>query len=110
MVRPGARAIMKRARELAESSEQQQALPQAHQEVEDTHMQDMIEDLYPRVRNPESNKRDSGYHLEKDELTYAVETPLYDGSTFSVLRTSLELLNLQSTYGWSYTSVDDLLK
>ena len=40
----------------------------------------------------------------------AARTPLYDGGSYSILRTCLELLNLQAIYGWSNASVTSLLK
>ena len=52
-------------------------------------------------------------HLGKEDQTPIHEwahTPLYDGGSYSILWTCLELLNLQALYGWSNTSVTSLLK
>ena len=46
----------------------------------------------------------------KTPLHKAAKKPLHDGSKYSLLQTCLELLNLQTMYGWSNTSVTSLMK
>ena len=43
-------------------------------------------------------------------LPEKVNTPLYEGCTYSTLGASLKILNLQSMFGWSSASVDALLR
>ena len=48
--------------------------------------------------------------MEQEHLYNASSTPVFEGYTFSILRASLELLNIQIVYGWSNASLDALLK
>ena len=48
-------------------------------------------------------------HTSKEELKRLARLPLYVGARISVLRTCLSILNLQSIFGWSDTSVSKLL-
>lgn len=45
---------------------------------------------------------------EEVELKRLAHLPLYVGARISVLRTCLSILNLQSIFGWSDTSVSKL--
>ena len=86
----------------------------------DAHMEQMIEDLYHRpavTRGTQSRSTHDFVHDESlgggsnaDELDVAARESLYSGASFSVLRASLEILNLQTAYGWSNTSVDSLYR
>ena len=46
---------------------------------------------------------------EQKEMRKLSRLPLYNGAKISVLRASLSILNLQSLFGWSDTSVSKLL-
>lgn len=76
--------------------------PLPHEAVEEEVFDDMVRDLY--VHQGRDNS------MEQDDLFTAASTPLFEGCTFSVLRASLELLNLQTIYGWSNASLNALLK
>ena len=76
-------------------------------QIEDEHMEEMIHDFFGAhvpTNNNENNERD------ETPLQDAAKTPLYEGSQYSILRACLELLNLQTMYGWSNASVTSLLK
>ena len=84
-----------------------------HVEMEDTIMHEMFEDLLFREAQDDVCDDDCARKApaQRDEqgLLDAARKPLYAGSTYSVLRASLELLNLQAMFGWSSASVDALL-
>jgi hypothetical protein len=42
-------------------------------------------------------------------LLQTARTPIYDGASFLVFRVAMEIMNLQTSYGWSNASVDALL-
>ena len=71
--------------------------PLPHEEMEDTIMHQMVEDLLLReaqdVCEDECACEAPAAHTEDSLLTSAC-TPLFDGSTYSILRASLEILNL----------------
>ena len=77
------------------------------EQVEDEAIEEMLADF-------EATKDSQGTtHLGEEDQTpihESARTPLYDGGSYSILRTCLELLNLQALYGWSNTSVTSLLK
>ena len=77
--------------------------------MEDEHMEEMMRDLF-ETHVPSGDEGNS----EKDEphqpLLDAARMPLYEGSQYSILRACLEILNLQTIYGWSNASVTSLLK
>lgn len=75
--------------------------------MEDEHMKEMINDFFG-AHVPDRNSEEIN---EGDEtpLQDAAKTPLYEGSQYSILRACLELLNLQTMYGWSNASVTSLL-
>lgn len=76
--------------------------------MEDEHMEEMINDFFgAQVPNRNSEEINEG---DETPLKDAAKTPLYEGSPYSILRTCLELLNLQTMYGWSNASVTSLLK
>jgi hypothetical protein len=70
----------------------------------------MIEDLHCSARR-QGFGHQAGQSPTSDFSTLldASRTPLYDGASFSILRASMETMNLQTSYGWSNTSVDVLL-
>jgi hypothetical protein len=77
----------------------------------DQQMEEMISDLH-RERDRTSRSHRPGITESTDDLQALLDeakTPLYDGATFSVLRASMEIMNLQTSYGWSNVNVDALL-
>jgi hypothetical protein len=70
-------------------------------------MEDMIEDLHHLAR-----RQGSGCHpiqsptLDCSTILDVARTPLCDGANFSLLWSSMEIMNLQTSYGWSNTSID----
>lgn len=78
---------------------------------EDHHMEDLITDFF---ENREPRTRQAGpmreAEDEEDFLKENAASPLYEGCGYSILRASLEVLNLQTIYGWSNASVDGLLR
>jgi hypothetical protein len=77
----------------------------------DQQMEEMIGDLH-QERDRTSRSRRPGRTESTDDLQALLDeakTPLYVGATFSVLRASMEIMNLQTSYGWSNASVDALL-
>ena len=90
-------------------------LPPHHVEMEDTIMHEMVEDLLLREAQQDDICDDdcaceAAAQRDEQGLLDAARKPLYAGSTYSVLRASLELLNLQAMFGWSSASVDALLR
>ena len=128
MVNPAQRESTRALRERAEAAEERARrahdVPNDHDQMDlendiDAHMEQMIEDLYRPVdmKGGQSRYVHSSFDQESlggrgfdDELDVAAREPLYSGASFSVLRASLEILNLQTSYGWSNTSVDSLLR
>ena len=45
-------------------------------------------------------------HVNFEHLLGAARQPIYDCVTFLLLRASIDIMNLQTTYGWSNASVD----
>ena len=81
--------------------------------VEDDLLHTMVEDLL--AREAAANCGDDcpsgeATEQEQDVLLQHARTPLYEGCTYSTLRASLEILNLQAMFGWSSTNVDSLLR
>jgi hypothetical protein len=73
-------------------------------------MEDMIEDLYrPARRQGSGRQAREGPTSDLSTLLQIARTPIYDGASFSVLRAAMEMMNLQTSYGWSNASVDALL-
>ena len=73
----------------------------------------MVEDLLVREVDDECEDDCAcidAAQKEEDHLLQAASTPLYEGCNYSILRASLEILNLQAMFGWSSTSVDALLR
>ena len=66
---------------------------------------DMVRNLF---RNDRKGMDDND--MEQEHLYNTSSTPVFEGCTFSILRASLELLNIQTVYGWSNASLDALLK
>jgi hypothetical protein len=88
-------------------------LPPHHVEMEDTIMHEMVEDLLLREAQDVCDDDcacDAAAQRDEQGLLDAARKPLCAGSTYSVLRASLELLNLQAMFGWSSASVDALLR
>ena len=84
-----------------------------HVEMEDTIMHEMVEDLLLCEAQDvwdDDCACNTAAQRDEDGLLDAARKPLYAGSTYSVLRASLELLNLQAMFGWSSASVDALLR
>ena len=54
------------------------------------------------------NTRDQTTEREEEVMRNLARFPLYEGAKISVLRASLAMLNLQSIFGWSDTSVSAL--
>ena len=57
-----------------------------------------------------SNAREEQIEPEEEIMRKLAHLPLYEGAKISVLRASLAMLNLQSIFGWSDTSVSALFK
>ena len=55
-------------------------------------------------------KKISGDDIEQEHLYKFASTSVLKGCTFSIVHASLELLNLQIVYEWSYASLNALLK
>ena len=75
-------------------------------------MDDMLDALHDT--DTHNDREDSPRHTEnisneQKEMRRLAHLPLYSGAKVSVLRASLSILNLQSIYGWSDTSVSKLL-
>ena len=90
-------------------------LPPHHVGMKDTIMHEMVEDLLLREAQQDDICDDdcaceAAAQRDEQGLLDAARKPLYAGSTYSVLRASLELLNLQAMFGWSSASVDALLR
>ena len=79
--------------------------PAPHEVVEEEVFDDMVRNLF---RDDHKGMDDND--MEQEHLYNASSTPVFDGWTFSILRASLELLNIQTVYGWSNASLDALLK
>ena len=77
-------------------------------------MHEMVEDLLLReaqdVCDDDCACCEEASQRAEDGLLDAARKPLYAGSTYSILRASWELLNLQAMFGWSSASVDALLR
>ena len=73
------------------------------------HMDEMMRDFFETdvPIGDESNIKGDEPHRS---LLDAAKVPLYEGSQYSILRATLEILNLQTIYGWSSASVTSLLK
>ena len=84
-----------------------------HVEVEDDHLHTMVEDLLAREVENECEPEcacEEAAQKTKDSLLEAAHTALYEGCSYSILRASLEILNIQATFGWSNAGVDALLR
>ena len=79
--------------------------PAPHEVVEEEVFDDMVRNLF---RDDPKGMDDND--MEQEHLYNASSTPVFEGCTFSILRASLELLNIQTVYGWSNASLDALLK
>ena len=119
------REHFKRDREKAEANEGNaraaRSIPSAridhdHEPLaDDAVMDEMVDDLYRRtIRSTDRDAPNIPCNQSTspcpDKVLDAAKSTLYDGSRFSVLRASLELLNLQTCHGWSNASVDALLR
>ena len=81
--------------------------------MEDTILHEMVEDLLLHEAQDVCDDDcacEATTQRAEDGLLDAACKPLYAGSTYSILRASLELLNLQAMFGWSSASVDALLR
>ena len=81
--------------------------------VEEGHLEEMVNDLLAHEEDvpcDDDCQCEEQRETTEDMLLTASRTPLYDGAVYSILCASLELLNLQVKFGWSNTSVDELLK
>jgi hypothetical protein len=78
-------------------------------QIEGDVMEHMIDELYQRWERRTLGNPDDTLDID-DETTYAATTPVCEGSGFSILRFSLEILNIQTFHGWSNASVDNLLQ
>lgn len=83
-----------------------------HVVLEERHLEDMVENIFDNEEEHSDEDCQCQEEAKDDEtlLLDGLRTPLYEGADYSILRASLELLNLQVMYGWSNTSVDALLK
>ena len=84
-----------------------------HFEVENDLLHEMVEDLLAREVDAECEDDCAcidAAQKEEDHLLQAAKSPLYEGCKYSILRASLEILNLQAMFGWSSASVDALLR
>jgi len=88
------------------------AKPIPHSVIEQGHLEEMVHDLlaHEDVACDDDCACEEKMEDTEDMLLKASRTPLYAGADYSILRASLELLNLQVKFGWSNTSVDELLK
>jgi hypothetical protein len=70
----------------------------------------MIEDLH-RPARPQGSGREAteGPTSNFSTLLEKARTPIYDGASFSVLWAAMEIMNLETSFGWSNASVDALL-
>jgi hypothetical protein len=78
---------------------------------ENKQIDEMICDLHQEC-DWTSRSRRPGITESTDDLQALLDeakTPLYVGATFLVLRASIEIMNLQTSCGWSNASVDALL-
>lgn len=85
----------------------------AHVEIEDTMLHEMVEDLLLREAQDvceDDCACEATAQRTEESLLGAARAPLFDGSAYSTLRASLEILNLQAMFGWSSSSVDALLR
>ena len=87
------------AKDVPEDNENEDILEEGVHIV-DEDMNEMMYNFFEEENNEGANT----------PLRKAAKKPLYDGSKYSLLRTCLELLNLQTVYGWSNTSVTSLMK
>ena len=76
--------------------------PAPHEVVEEEVFDDMVRNLFR-----DDHKGMDANDMEQEHLYNASSTPVFDGCTFSILRASLELLNIQTVYGWSNPSLVD---
>ena len=84
-----------------------------HVEVEDDHLHTMVEDLLAREAANECEPEcacEEFAQKTKDSLLEAAHTTFYQGCSYSILRASLEILNIQAIFGWSNAGVDALLR
>ena len=72
-------------------------------------MLDAIHDTDVHVDREDSPRRAKQVSNKQKEMRRLAHLPLYSGAKVSVLRASLYILNLQSIYRWSDTSVSKLL-
>ena len=73
----------------------------------------MVEDLLAREAANECEPEcacEEAAQKTKDSLLEASHTALYEGCSYSILQASLEILNIQATFGWSNAGVDALLR
>ena len=73
-------------------------------------MDEMIEAFYEQSHGNEDDNEEERNDPTISRLWEPASTPLCDGSRASILRTCLEILNLQSIYGWSDASITSLFK
>ena len=76
-----------------------------HEVVEEEVFDDMVQHLF---RNDPKKLNDDD--MEQEHLYTASSTPVFEGCKFSILCASLELINLQTIYGWSNASLNVLFK
>ena len=81
------------------------ALHPTSEVVEEEVFDDMVRNLFR-----DDHKGVDDNDMEQEYLHNASSTPVFEGCTFSILRASLKLLNIQTVYGWSNASLDELLK
>ena len=79
--------------------------PLSHEVVEEEVFDDMV---WHHLKD-DPKKMDDDV-IEQEHLYKASLIPVFEGCTFSILHASLELLNLQTAYGWSNASLNTLLK
>ena len=78
-------------------------------QIEGYVIEHMIDDLYQIRGRRALDNRDDTLDID-NETTFAASTPICGGSGFSILRFSLEILNIQTSHGWRNASVDNLLQ
>ncbi|MCO5561786.1 hypothetical protein L7F22_015410 [Adiantum nelumboides] len=83
---------------------------EAHEDhMEDEHMEEIMRDFF-ETHVPIGDEGNTEGDEPHRPLYDAAKVPLYEGSQYSILRACLEILNLQTIYGWSNASVTSLLK
>lgn len=96
-----------------EAGNREERTDDPHREIEGDRLEEMVADLLAREEDQMCEDdcpcEEEAERIE-DILLNGARSPLYEGASYSVLRSVLEILNLQAVFGWSNASVDALLK